>query len=59
MWEALRSVPDHVVGRFESVCFEPEAWIDSFAAALATLGCSSMYKIAVADITDVINCINK
>jgi hypothetical protein len=48
VWEALRSIPGHMVGKCESVCFEIEAMMDSFAAVLMTLGRSSMYKFSVA-----------
>jgi hypothetical protein len=43
-WEALGRVPGHMVGKCESVCFEIEAGMNSFAAVLTTLGRSSMYK---------------
>jgi hypothetical protein len=48
-WEALRSIPGHVVGKYESVCFELEARMDSFTAVPRTLGHSSMNKLSVAD----------
>jgi hypothetical protein len=37
-----------MVGKCESVRFEIEAMMDSFAAVLMTLGRSSMYKFSVA-----------
>ncbi len=48
-WEALRSVLGHIEGKHESVCFELEARMDSFAAVPAMLGRSSMYKSSAAD----------
>jgi hypothetical protein len=43
-WEALRSVLGPVVGKCESVFFEIEARMDSFAPVLTTLSHSGMYK---------------
>ncbi len=42
--EALRGVSGHVVGKCESVCFELEARMDTFAAVLTILCHLSMYK---------------
>ncbi len=42
--EAILSVPGHMVGECDSVYFEIEARMDSFAAVLTMLSCSSLYK---------------
>ncbi len=45
-WEAIQSVLGHVVEKCDSVCFEIEVRMNSFAAVLSTLSYLSMYSIS-------------
>ncbi len=58
-WEAIQSVPDHAVDKFDSVCFEIEARMDSCAAVLAALSCLSMNKFSSIDQKKIIPVCNR
>jgi hypothetical protein len=50
-----------LLDRFDSVGFEIEAKMDSFAAVLTMLSRSSMYTLSVVNkkkVTNVVNCVN-